>query len=306
VRRDRLLITGGSGLLALNWAAFASNRYDVTLALHNRSIDVSFAASVFVDLADTEVVSGLIVEHQADVLVNCAAMANVEACEADPDAARAANTCLPLVLSSACKQAGVSFVQISTDHLSSGDAPFNRETDPIEPQNEYAKTKAEGEQAVLESNSDAIVVRTNFFGWGTAYRQSFSDWILSSLVAGKDIDLFEDVFFSPTYMRHVFEIVRTLLDNKESGLINCCGRDRVSKYEFGLNLASAMGYDNAKINSVRLSDRSDLVSRPFDMSLSIEKVTELLGSPVPSAQDGIFAMMSDAELPAIKELRRLT
>lgn len=303
--RERLLITGGSGLLALNWAAFSSHRSDVTLALHNRRVDVSFATSVFVDLEDTAALSALIAECKVEVLINCAAMASVEACEANPRAARAVNTSLPSMLALACRQAGVSFVHISTDHLSSGLTPFGREADPVEPQNEYAKTKAAGEQAVLKANPDAIVVRTNFFGWGTEYRQSFSDWILLSLANGEDIDLFEDAFFSPIYMRHLVEIVHSLLKEKKRGLINCCGRDRLSKYEFGLSLANAMGHNKDSINPAMLSDRTDLLTRPFDMSLSSGKVTELLGSEVPTTLDGIAAMMLDADLPHIKELRRL-
>ncbi|MBO6788916.1 MAG: SDR family oxidoreductase [Dinoroseobacter sp.] len=303
--RPKLLITGGSGLLALNWAAFASDRYDVTLVLHQRLVEVSFASSIQVDLADHLAVSRMLSEHEADVLVNCAAMTSVEACEAAPAMAHAINADLPQTLAAACQASGVAYVQISTDHLFSGASSFSRESDPVNPQNEYAKSKLAGEVAVLQTNANAIIARTNFFGWGTTYRRSFSDWILSSLDAGADLNLFEDAFFSPIYIRFVFEAVDRLLRSERHGLFNCCGNDRLSKYEFGLILAKAVGYPSQSINRARLTDREELVKRPLDMSLSPDKLSKTLGVGAPSLADSIAAMFADAELPEIKELRRL-
>ncbi|NBP06440.1 MAG: SDR family NAD(P)-dependent oxidoreductase, partial [Bacteroidetes bacterium] len=128
-------------------------------------------------------------------------------------------------------------MHISTDHLFSGDNALVDESFPVSPINIYGLTKAEAELRVLEENPEALVIRTNFYGWGTSYRQSFSDFIIRTLRAGRKLELFEDVFFTPILAEVVAQTICDLMAKNAKGIFNIVGSQRLSKFDFGLRVA---------------------------------------------------------------------
>src|SRR5688500_9625333 len=191
-----VVVTGGSGLLGVTWAATARGERDVTLGLHTRQVSLRDVRTRTTDLdspADQRrAFDGVGLGAAA------AGMTNVEACEKDPARARHVNVELAGKVADACAKSGSRLAHISTDHLF-GDAGLEpaSETDPVSPSNVYGQTKAAAEVRVLERLPSALVVRTNFYGWGPRYRPSFSDRILSALRTGQPITLFTDVYYSP-------------------------------------------------------------------------------------------------------------
>ena len=110
----------------------------------------------------------------ADIVINCIGQTNVETCEANPKLAEFANIEIAGNISKACGSCGIKLVHISTDHLFDGQESFVSELTPYSPLNNYGISKSkEGEQEVLKNNSDAIIIRTNFFGSGPSYKASF-------------------------------------------------------------------------------------------------------------------------------------
>ena len=106
---------------------------------------------------------------------------SVEECEENPDAGFHVNCTLAANVATICSEKGIKLIHVSTDHLFDGEKRYLTESDPVCPVNTYGKTKLAGEQAVSEIYPEALIVRTNFFGWGGPYKHSFSDWIIQSL-----------------------------------------------------------------------------------------------------------------------------
>lgn len=275
-----ILITGGAGLLAANWAVAVRDRYAVTLGLHERRIAMEGVDCRVVDLDSASAVETAIKEAKAVIVVHCAAMANVEACEAAPQAARYANVEIARNVALACKSQGAKLVHISTDHIFSGADSMMDEKAALDPINVYARTKIEGEIAVLDACPSAIVSRTNFFGWGLPYRKSFSDNIIDTLRAGCEIGLFRDAYFTPILMELLIQVSHELVETGADGIFHMAGDERVSKYEFGLRIARIFGLDVGLIRPTLLAERRDLVARPLDLSLSNAKLRNVLGRPM--------------------------
>ncbi|TVT68244.1 MAG: SDR family oxidoreductase [Denitromonas halophila] len=275
--KPRILITGGSGLLALNWFAAARDRYDVVLAFHERTPTIPGATGCKLDLDSTDQLLAALDAHAPEFVVHAAGCTSVEGCEKAPDVAHHVNVVLAANVASACKARGIPFVHISTDHLFAGNAAMATEETPVAPLNSYGKTKAEAELRVAEACPDALVIRTNFYGWGTSYRRSFSDVIVDALRQKRSITLFDDVHYTPILAECLVEIVHGLLACKAQGVFNVVGSERLTKYRFGLLVAEAFGLDAAPIQLGALADQPELVSRPRDMSLSNQKVSALLG-----------------------------
>lgn len=275
--KPRILITGGSGLLALNWAQALRDSFDIILGMHNRSINLRGAITKKIDLESLESFGSLLEEIIPDVVIHAAGLTSVDQCESDPSLAHHINVTLTENVAKACLRAGVQLVYISTDHLFSGTNQMVDEDHPVFPINVYGKTKAYAEALVLDINAQSLVIRTNFYGWGPSYRKSFSDSIIDTLRSGSQIQLFQDVFFTPILAESVGMLVHNLIGLKVSGIYNIVGDERISKYDFGLAIAQEFDLEPNRIIPCRISNQSSLTQRPHDMSLSNIKVKNLLG-----------------------------
>lgn len=274
---QRILITGGSGLLALNWAQAVSERCSVTLGLHKRQVVVSAFKSQKIDLESVNSLVRSIEEAAAQFVIHAAGLTSVDRCESEPELAHHVNVTLAANVAKACAIAGVGLVHLSTDHLFSGRAPLTDENQQPAPINVYGQTKAEAECRVLDANPQSLVIRTNFYGWGTSYRQSFSDTVINALRKGSDLTLFQDVFYSPILVETLALAVHEMINFNATGIFNVVGDERISKYDFGFKLSEEFGLEFGHVRSGVFSDQTTLVHRPRDMSLSNQKACNLLG-----------------------------
>ena len=276
--KRRVLLTGGSGLLAINWACALRDGWDVVLGTHLHSVNLKGVASSRLDLGNQVRLESQIERLAPDLIVNTAGLTDVDRCEADPRLADLVNAELARNVAMVAARIGTSLIHISTDHLFAGDQALGTEEDAPCPLNEYARSKLLGEALVQEACSGALVVRTNFFGWGHAGRQSFSDWIIYSLRAGNTIPLFDDVHFTPILADVLALTAHDLAARGASGIFNITGDQRVSKYEFGCRLAKRFELPEELIRRSQMDQVQLRAPRSRDMSLANAKARRHLGT----------------------------
>ena len=139
-------------------------------------VDVDIAS-----LNSKEDCRSVINKHRPDIVINTVGLTSVEQCEKLPEIAHKVHVEIPGNIATICNDLNVKLVHISTDHIFSGKSQMSIENEIADPVNIYAKTKYQGELKVQNNCKSALIVRTNFFGWGTKYRRSFSDFILNTL-----------------------------------------------------------------------------------------------------------------------------
>ena len=300
--QKKALITGGSGLLAVNWALSICDNYLVTLLLHHKKISLSGVDTSIASLDSLDECISVLTKHRPDIVIHTAGLTNVEECESNPDLAQEVNVDLANNIAIACNKQSVKLVHISTDHLFSGNQEFSTEESITNPVNNYAKTKLQGEQQVLENCKDALIIRTNFFAWGTKYRQSFSDFILNKLKNNKQIDLFSDVFFTPILVDELSKRTQQLIDSNATGIFNIVSSKRISKYEFGIKLANRFNLNAGLINGVSINDRKNLVKRPKDMSLSNAKLCRVLNCEIASLDEQLRTLKEQENKSAASQV----
>ena len=180
----RLLVTGASGLLGFNLALRESAHRDVTGITYSQGlIDTPFK-TLSVDLTNTEVVNRLFDSIQPEGVIHCAAMANIDTCEKQPYEAERINSEVPGEIARICKKNGIRLVHLSTDAVFDGSRGGYLETDTPNPLSVYARTKLDGEHAVLDANPDAVVARVNFYGWSLTGKRSLAEFFYHNLSAG--------------------------------------------------------------------------------------------------------------------------
>ena len=193
----KLLITGASGLLGLNLALDAGRAHEVIGVDRNTLASAPFQV-IKTDLLAPQAVRHVLSESRPEAVIHCAALANLDACEADPDLARRVNAELPAQLADACARQKIRLVHISTDAVFDGQKDgCYFETDTPNPGSIYSQTKYEGEQAVLQANPAAIMARVNFYGWSLSGRRSLAEFFVNQLRNGKNVNGFTDVTFCP-------------------------------------------------------------------------------------------------------------
>ena len=239
----KIIITGGSGLLALNWAYFKRDEHKICLFTHTRQVFLPGVHALKVNLLDQSELRRSLAEFRPDLVVHAAGMTNVDECERNQKLTNLANVNTACNVARAARAFGARLIHISTDHIFAGNNAFVTEEEPPRPINVYAQSKLEAEQCVQELDTSALIVRTNFYGWGHRYRQSFSDWIINALRQEKTITMYDDVYYTPTLIDHVVLVAHELIDLGVSGVINVVSEDRVSKYKLvGITLIKLVPY----------------------------------------------------------------
>lgn len=300
-----ILLTGGSGLLALNWAYAMRHSHHAVLAQHQRTVSMAGVRAYTMNLESPTQILSVLEELKPDLIVHTAGLTNVEKCEKNPVVAQHVNVDLALNVALACKAIGLPLVHISTDHLFSGDRQSMREEDLISPVNVYARTKAEAESRILDTYPAALVIRTNFYGWGPRYRPSFSDVIIDALRKKEPLTLFTDVYYTPVLIQAAVEAIHALLEKQAAGIFNVVGSERISKFEFGIQIAEIFVLDPSHISPALMRDQPSIVRRPLDMSLSDQKIVNVLGHNLGSVKQHLTQLRQQERDGQAQEIKTL-
>jgi len=296
VGRPRVLITGASGLLGAHLMVALSRRYEV-MGVDRHSWWGDEAVKVLVgDLESSEFLQQAMRAAAPDILLHCAAMTNVDACERDPARAYAANAALTRELVRALPARCLA-VYISTDSVFSGDVPFATEDDAPGPRTIYGRSKLEGEQGVVQATDHHLIVRTNFYGWSSGRKTTSGEWLYRALAEQQPVTLFTDVFFTPIYVVDLAQRLVRLLAADAQGIVHIGGRERLSKHEFGRLMAELGGFGMDRVRTGSVKDAPLPAPRPRDVSLNSQRCARLTGLEVPEVRAGLQRFLADRGRP---------
>jgi len=291
---NRLLVTGASGLLGLNLALKAAESgWDVTGWSGRRALArVPFSAEQ-VDLLDLASIPARVAALSPDLIIHCAALADIDKAEQHPALAEKINTQVPEAIARAAKACGAQLIHISTDAVFDGQRGDYRETDAPNPISVYARTKLEGEQAVLAAYPQAVAARVNFYGWSPTGQRSLAEFFYTHLRSEQTMNGFTDVFFSPLYVGHLAELLLTIADRRLEGLYHVFCPQATSKYAFGVSIARLFELDESLINPSALQEIQAGTPRSLNLSMNTDKLQTALGTALPSEAEGLQAFYAD-------------
>jgi dTDP-4-dehydrorhamnose reductase len=284
----RLLVTGASGLLGMNLSLVATAQgHQVTGFSHARELrNVPFEVQQ-VNLIHLKAALETIENIRPEGIVHCAALADLNLAQQQPELAYQLNCEVPSALAAAAWRWGIPFVHISTDAVFDGQIGGYDEEDPVNPLSVYAQTKLAGEEAVRESYVDAVIARVVFFGWSLTGDRSLSEFFFNNLCMGHPIKGFTDTRFCPLYAEDLAEVLLEMLVAGLTGTYHVVSPEGLSKYEFGVRIARRFGFDSELIEPIRMQDIKRDAPRALDLTLKPDKVEDALGHPLPSIGAGI-------------------
>jgi dTDP-4-dehydrorhamnose reductase len=301
----RILITGASGLVGLNLALEAaqanlSGAEQSSPAEHETTTQVSAEGRrvfgvvnssilktnafqvIQADLLVPGQMERLLDEIQPDWVINCAALAIIDACEANPELAYRMNAELPAQLAAYVARGGARLIHLSTDAVFDGQQGNYTEDDEPNPLSLYARTKLEGERRVAEANPEAVIARINLFGWSLSGKRSLAEWFFYNLQAGKNVRGFTDVYFCPLLVNDLAKILLKILRLRLKGLYHVVSSQCSSKYDFGVGLAERFQFDAGLIRPSSVIEAGLAAVRSPNLTLKSDKIARALGEPLPN------------------------
>ena len=256
------------------------------------------------DVGDWRAVWAALEPIEFDVLVNCAALTNVDYCEAHEEEAFRINAAAPITLADLCARKGARMIHISTDYVFDGEkrTPYVEE-DATNPLGFYAASKRSGEHALLTNWPQHLVARLSWvFG---PDRPSFVDQILKRALESEDLAAIADKIAVPTYTLDVAQWLRPFLaEVREGGLLHLCNAGSCSWQEYGqfaIDCAVAAGVPlkGRVVAPQKMADLKAFVAqRPVYTVMSTAKLTRLTGLTPRSWQDALEDYMRHAWIPA--------
>jgi dTDP-4-dehydrorhamnose reductase len=244
------------------------------------------------DLLAPGAVEHLLDSTRPDWVIHCAALANLDACEAQPDLAQQINTELPRKLACHVARGGARLLYVSTDSVFDGQRGGYSEQDTPNPLGVYSRTKLEGEDAVAREDSTAIIARVNLFGWSLNGRQGLAEFFFNNLYSGKVVMGFTDVIFSPLLTNHMAGIFIKMFEHQLSGLYHVVSADSLSKYQFSCELAEKFNLDASLIKPLPIAEAGLKAARSPNLSLRTDKLQGALGESMPSISTGLDGLNS--------------
>ena len=265
--RGTVLVTGAGGRLGGRLAVVLASRFR-TVAGVRRASAPSGVPTLALDLTRPGSIEEALEVIGARAVVHCAALADADACERDPNLAHRLNVTVCETLARACAARGVRLISVSTDQVFDGGQPFWREDDPTRAESVYGRTKRKGEQAILDLCPQSSVVRVALLtGRVHGRHPSASESIAWALREGRPLRLFTDQYRTAVDPESVAQAIAALLSRTVEGVFHLGGPERLSRYELGVRVAALLGLDSRRIEAVRQSDLVFDAPRAADASL---------------------------------------
>ena len=279
----KVLITGSNGLLGQK--LLHKLRVDKGINLvaisrgENRVSEKSGYIYFNLDITDNDEVERVIVEQMPDVVINTAAMTNVDMCEDKKDACDTLNVNAVQYLANACQQINAHLIHISTDFIFDGeDGPYTEEDKP-NPLSYYGLSKLKSEQLLQDQMVKWTILRTIIiFGIGERLsKENIVLWAKGALEKGDSLNIIDDQFRAPTLAEDLADACILAAKKKAYGIFNASGKDIMSVYEMVERIRKYYGLDNTNLSRISTSTLNQKAKRPPRTGFILNKAKSVLG-----------------------------
>jgi len=291
-----LLVVGGTGLLGQYVGQEGLRRGYRVFGTHRARHGPGDPRIVWrrLDVTNSEAVKAVVQDVRPDVVVNAAAMTDVDGCERAPEEAKHVNETAAGYLALASNAVGAALVHASTDYVFDGTGPATEDTVP-HPLGMYGQTKLGGEVLVRQAHPQALILRLSaVFGWNRlSGKTNAVTWILEKLEAGREIPLFHDQRVTPTYAKTAAEVAFDLAGRRASGIFHVACEECLSRVDMGRSVADVFRFPTPRIIPISIASAALQAKRPLAPCFVVRKVQEALRRSLPTFRTCLEDMKAD-------------
>jgi dTDP-4-dehydrorhamnose reductase len=213
-----------------------------------------------------------------DVVIHCAALAQVDPCELDPDLCDRVNIGGTRLVAKNAEEAGAKFIYLSTDFVFDGmNGPYSEDDQP-NPVNVYGWSKMQGEFITRSLKVPWAIVRTILVYGITPVmnRSNLVTWVRDSLISLKPIRVADDQFRMPTLVDDLADGIIRIIEKNKTGIYHLCGPEMKSVHDFAVQTARFFNLDESMISPVHSDSLNQPGQRPMSTGFVLDKAIEEL------------------------------
>lgn len=296
----KILVTGGNGLLGQKLIQLLESDPEIALVATARSpLSLPLKRGVFqqMDVENKEEIVTTFFEHKPDVVINTAAMTQVDDCETQKEKCWKANVTSVELLAEACQWYNTHLVHVSTDFIFNGTHGPLDENEKPEPVNYYGESKLAAEEIVKSSSIEWSIIRTVLV-YGITTDMSRSNivlWVKNSLEQGKKINVVNDQWRTPTLAEDLAMGCYLAAKQKAQGIYNISGKDFLSPYEIAVKTAKFFKLDSSLIKATDSTQFKQPARRPLTTGFIIDKAIKELGYSPHSFEEGLAILQEQLQ-----------
>jgi dTDP-4-dehydrorhamnose reductase len=296
----RILICGANGLLGQRLSLMLSTQNDYEVL--NTSVERSYVYDnrLFdynqLDVTHRSDVKSLISSFQPDVILNAAAITNVDWCESNREEAWKVNVTAVENLAEAARKVNAKLIHVSTDYVFDGkNGPYDETAKP-NPLGYYGKTKLASENVIRSAAIKHTIMRAIvLYGSGIGVKANFALWIINSLKAGKHISVVDDQLGNPTFVGDLAIAMIKAFELNREGIFHVGGGDQLSRYDFALQAAEVFNLDASLIKRIKTSDLVQASLRPMASGFITLKAETQLGMRFLTVKEGLTLLKHELQ-----------
>lgn len=301
-----ILVTGANGQLGNEMRIIAKHSDDNYIFTDVNQVEG--VETTYLDITDMAAIRKVVSDNHINVIVNCAAWTNVDACETDDSLAALAeklNADAPENLAKAIKEVNGLFVQISTDYVF-GKEPYNtpcREDQKGTPTGVYGTTKLHGEQKIMASDVKYVIIRTAWLY--SEFGKNFCKTMLNLTATKSEVNVVFDQCGTPTYAYDLAKAIGIIIEDykneaslpqySKTGIYHFSNEGVCSWFDFTKMIAEYSGHNECEIKPCYSVDYPSPVKRPAYSVLDKSKIKNTFGVRVPYWTDSLKLCISNLQ-----------
>lgn len=296
----KILITGSNGLLGQKLSDLyleAGADFVATSTGENRHPMSANMQYIPLDITSKGDLSRVLENVKPTIIINTAAMTNVDVCESEPEKCKALNVTAVKNIAAWAKKNDAFVLHLGTDFIFDGEnGPYSEDDEP-NPLSLYGQSKLDSENALKESGCKFAVART-ILVYGLVANMSRSNivlWAKSMLEQGKEITIVNDQFRSPTLAEDLAKGCYLIGEGKYEGIFNISGKEVKSVYSLVQEIADVYGLDKSLIKPISTGTLSQAAPRPPKTGFNIAKAERILGYQPHSLSEGLVLLKKQLE-----------
>ena len=295
-----ILVTGANGQFGNEMRIVAKNskdRYiftDVVDAseesiamLHKLAGNDIKADTIHLDITNLDDIRKIVKSEGVNAIVNCAAYTNVDGAETNQELAEQLNAKAPQNLAIAMKEVRGILIHISTDYVF-GKEPYNtpcKEDQKGTPTGVYGLTKLHGEQNIIASGCDYVIIRTAWLY--SEFGKNFVRTMLNLTATRPELKVVFDQVGTPTYAGDLAQAIATIVGKPQTGVYHYSNEGVCSWFDFTKMIAEYSGQTNCDIKPCHSEEFPSPVKRPSFSVLDKTKIKQTFGIAVPYWTDSL-------------------
>ena len=280
----KILITGAFGQLGNSLKNFLSINDEV----FRTGLNIPTGGKgLKLNIVDKIMLKDIISSISPDVIINLAALTDVDFCESNPEIAKEINT---NGVQNLVDVFSGKIIHLSTDYVFDGLKGPYKEEDQINPISVYGKTKYDAEKIVLDKNNNLVLRANVLYDMLGNSNASFLNWVVYNLKNKNSIQVVNDQFNNPTWTESIAEILVNCLNKNMSGLYHWGDQDYLSRYDFAIKIAESFNLKSDLIRKISTSQLKQVAPRPLNGGLDQSKLKKYLNIIPPSIKNCLDAI----------------